>query len=134
MQRPKESVWDYPRPPRVEPTPRHLRIELDGVVVAETRRGVRVLETSHPPVYYFPPEDVRADCLQAVPQASFCEWKGRARYFDVVVGDILPRGARGDRIPRAPIGVRPRPTDPQWQWPADIAGGKSVHRMKGWLF
>ena len=54
----KESVWDYPRPPRLEPTAQHLRIELAGEVVADTRTAFRVLETSHPPVYYIPPGDV----------------------------------------------------------------------------
>jgi uncharacterized protein (DUF427 family) len=49
-----ESVWDYPRPPRVEPSPAHVVVELDGQVLADTRRSLRVLETSHPPVYYLP--------------------------------------------------------------------------------
>ena len=78
-------MWAYPRPPRVEATDRRLRVELAGVVVAESRRAIRVLETSHPPVYYIPPEDVRVDLLAPVDGSSFCEWKGRARYFDVVV-------------------------------------------------
>jgi uncharacterized protein (DUF427 family) len=82
----QESVWDYPRPPRLEATPRRLRIEFAGAVIAETTRAYRVLETSHPPVYYLPPDDVRMDLL--VPEAgrSFCEWKGNARYWTVAVG------------------------------------------------
>jgi uncharacterized protein (DUF427 family) len=83
----QESVWDYPRPPRVERTDRHLRVVFNGVTIAETRRAVRVLETSHPPVYYIPPEDIRLDHMVAVSGSSWCEWKGRASYYDVVVGD-----------------------------------------------
>ncbi len=83
----QESVWAYPRPPRLEPVHKRLRVVLDGITVAETRHGSRVLETSHPPVYYFPPADVRMEHLIPVSGSSFCEWKGRARYYDVVVGD-----------------------------------------------
>jgi uncharacterized protein (DUF427 family) len=79
----QESAWEYPRPPRLEPTTRHLVVVLGGDTVAETRRGLRVLETSHPPNYYFPPEDVVPGTLEPVTGASFCEWKGRARYFTV---------------------------------------------------
>ena len=81
--RARESVWDYPRPPRVEPAGRHIRIEFDGEVLVDSSRAFRVLETSHPPVYYVPRDDVRQDCLQASDATSFCEWKGRARYFDL---------------------------------------------------
>ncbi len=82
----QESVWDYPRPPRVEATAAHLRVEHGGQTVAETTRGLRVLETSHPPVFYFPPEDVQTDFLVPTPDGSFCEFKGRAVYWDVLVG------------------------------------------------
>ncbi len=83
----QESVWDYPRPPRLEPTSRHLLVESGGRVVAETTRGARVLETSHPPVYYFPPDAVDPELLAGEARApTACEWKGLARYFDVVVG------------------------------------------------
>jgi uncharacterized protein (DUF427 family) len=82
-----ESVWDYPRPPRLEPTDRLVRVELGGRVVAETRSALRVLETSHPPNYYIPLEDIDASLLEPSGGAtSFCEWKGNATYFDVVVG------------------------------------------------
>ncbi len=81
----QESVWDYPRPPRCEPTARHLQVFYEGVLVAATRRGYRVLETSHPPVYYFPPADVRMDCLRRSDRPpSFCEWKGVAIYYDLI--------------------------------------------------
>jgi len=79
----QESVWDYPRPPRLEANTRHLLVVLGGEVVAETRGGYRVLETSHPPVYYFPPEDCAPGALVPVDGSSFCEWKGDARYYDV---------------------------------------------------
>jgi uncharacterized protein (DUF427 family) len=63
-------------------------------VIADTRRAVRVLETSHPPAFYLPLEDVAAELLAPAAGGSFCEWKGAAAYFDVVVGDrIVPRAA-----------------------------------------
>lgn len=83
----QESVWDYPRPPALEPVEKRLRVEYQGEVIADTLNGYRVLETSHPPVYYFPPEDVRTDLVEQVEgKSSYCEWKGSAVYFDVVVG------------------------------------------------
>lgn len=85
MQLPQENVQDYPRPPALEPVPHRLRVLLDGKVVAETDAGFRVLETHHAPTYYFPPVDVRADLLPAA-GASYCEWKGTARYWDVKIG------------------------------------------------
>jgi len=83
----QESVWDYPRPPRLEPTPRRVRVTLSGVTVADSRRALRILETSHPPTYYVPPGDVRLDLLRPAVGSSFCEWKGAARYWTLVVGD-----------------------------------------------
>ncbi|NNK47898.1 MAG: DUF427 domain-containing protein, partial [Gemmatimonadetes bacterium] len=89
-----ESVWDYPRPPRVEPTRRHVVVRHAGQVVAETRRALRVLETSHPPVYYLPPADIDSSVVREATGSSYCEWKGLARYWDVVVGDFrVPRAA-----------------------------------------
>ncbi len=76
----RESVWDYPRPPRVEPVPERLRVVVDGQTIADTTRGLRVLETAGPPVYYFPPDDVRTDRLEPSPHRSTCEWKGDASY------------------------------------------------------
>jgi uncharacterized protein (DUF427 family) len=79
-----ESVWDYPRPPRLEATSRRLRVIHSGVVIADTRRGLRVLETSHPPVYYLPPGDVSMQWLRpSARRKSFCEFKGSAGYWDV---------------------------------------------------
>jgi uncharacterized protein (DUF427 family) len=78
-----ESVWDYPRPPRVEPSAARVVVELDGEVLADTRRSLRVLETSHPPVYYIPAADVRTDRLRpSARRSTFCEFKGAARYYD----------------------------------------------------
>lgn len=83
----QESVWDYPRPPRLEPTSRQIQIMVGGETIAETRRAYRVLETSHPPVYYLPPEDVRVELLSRTPRLTDCEWKGTAAYYTVTVGD-----------------------------------------------
>jgi uncharacterized protein (DUF427 family) len=86
----QESVWDYPRPPRLERTDRHIEIRHGGVVIADTRSAYRVLETSHPPVYYLPLDDIRTDHLRRGEGSSYCEWKGAARYWDVVVdGETL---------------------------------------------
>jgi len=89
----QESVWDYPRPAIAEPTPKTLRVEFGGQVIAETRRGARTLETSHPPTYYIPRSDVAFDMLRPSPHSSFCEWKGEASYFDVIVGDRVAENA-----------------------------------------
>ncbi len=89
----RESVWDYPRPPRLEAVAERLRVVFAGQVVAETAQGHRVLETSHPPVYYFPPEDVAITALTPDAGASFCEWKGPARYFSVAAGGRVSRRA-----------------------------------------
>ena len=83
----QESVWDYPRPPRLEDTDAHIQIVFGGVVIADSRRAKRVLETSHPPVYYLPPEDVRLDCFAPARGQSYCEWKGLASYYTITVGD-----------------------------------------------
>jgi uncharacterized protein (DUF427 family) len=83
----QESVWDYPRPPKLEEFPGHIRIVFNGKTIADTEGALRVLETSHPPVYYLPPADIDSDCLRPAGGTSFCEFKGVARYFDVVAGD-----------------------------------------------
>lgn len=91
MQRPippkpgQESVWDYPRPPRLDACKQAIRIVCDAITIAETSESFRVLETSHPPVYYLPPVAVRVDMLESGETATFCEWKGRARYFSLVL-------------------------------------------------
>ncbi len=89
----QESVWDYPRPPRLEPEPRRIQVVLGGVTVADTTAAYRVLETSHPPTYYLPPGDFGPGALMPVGGTSFCEWKGSARYWDVHGGDRVARSA-----------------------------------------
>lgn len=79
----QESAWDYPRPPRVEPSGRHVVARFGGLDVADSRRTVRVLETTHPPVYYFPPMDVRLELLTLNGHHTECEYKGRASYYDL---------------------------------------------------
>ena len=88
-----ESVWDYPRPPRAEPSTRRIRVVLGGVTVADTTRAIRVLETSHPPGYYIPPEDVRREHLRPSRRHTFCEFKGQASYYDLAVGERVVRDA-----------------------------------------
>jgi uncharacterized protein (DUF427 family) len=85
----EESVWDYPRPPRLEPFSRRIEIVFNGETIADTRGAYRVLETSHPPVYYLPPGDLLAGCLSAAPGESFCEWKGAAKYCTVRVRERM---------------------------------------------
>ncbi len=82
----QESVWDYPRPPIWEAVPETLRVEFAGETIAETSKGIRVLETSHPPVYYVPPDSIDRAAVRAGSGSSFCEFKGAAQYWDVVVG------------------------------------------------
>jgi uncharacterized protein (DUF427 family) len=78
-----ESVWDYPRPPAVEPSTKRVRVEHGGETIADSERALRVLETSQAPALYIPPEDVRADLIEAHEQRTFCEWKGQASYWTV---------------------------------------------------
>lgn len=82
-------MWDYPRPPRVERTDSHVVVVHAGTTIAETRRAWRVLETSQPPAFYLPRDDVDTERLRPSPHRTFCEWKGLATYVDVVVGDVV---------------------------------------------
>ena len=86
-------MWDYPRPPRLDPTPAHVVVVLGGVTVLDTRRALRVLETSHPPTYYLPLADALAGAFRPAPGGSWCEWKGQASYLDVVGGDQVAASA-----------------------------------------
>src|SRR3954454_17658884 len=81
----QESVWEYPRPPRVEPSSKHVQVIFNGVVIADSQRAQRVLETSHPPVYYFPPEDLKLEHFAQTARATYCEWKGQASYYTITV-------------------------------------------------
>lgn len=83
---PLEDVWRYPRPPALEPVPQELRIVFAGVTVAMTTAAFRVLETSHPPVYYLPRSAFSACTLEPAGGGSVCEWKGEARYWTIRVG------------------------------------------------
>lgn len=103
----QESVWDYPRPPRVEPSSRRVRIVFNGETIADTTRAVRVLETSHPPTYYIPPEDIRMNYVQPEAQTSFCEFKGRASYVALEVN--------GRQVEHA-----------GWRYPQPTAGFESI--------
>lgn len=104
-----ESVWDYPRPPRLEPSSRRIRVVLGGGVIAETERAHRVLETSHPPVFYIPLDDVSPGALVASGgRGSFCEFKGAAIYHDAV-------GADGRRVARA-----------AWSYPDPTPGYEAI--------
>ncbi len=89
----QESVWNYPRPPALEESRRSIQVVLGGVTVADTTRSWRVLETSHPPTYYLPREAWAPGALVEADGSSFCEWKGRASYLDVVGGEVVARRA-----------------------------------------
>ena len=97
-----ESVWDYPRPPRLEATSRHLRVVHGGIVLAETTRAQRVLETSHPPVFYIPQTDVLMQLLRpSSRRGSFCEFKGSATYWDIDLAGAHLRN--GELAPSTPV-------------------------------
>ncbi len=83
----QESVWDYPRPPRLEKSGRHIQVAFGGIEIADARAALRVLETSHPPVYYLPFRDVRMEFFEQAGGGSYCEWKGGAEYFTIAVAD-----------------------------------------------
>ncbi len=103
----QESVWDYPRPPRLEPTGETVEIILGGEVIASSRSCLRMLETSHPPTYYLPFSAFTEGVLRPVDGSTICEWKGRAAYFDVVTpGGTAPRSA--------------------WTYPAPTGGFKAL--------
>jgi uncharacterized protein (DUF427 family) len=115
----QESVWDYPRPPRLERTDQRIEIVLGGVTVASTTAAYRVLETSHPPTYYLPAEAFLAGSLRPAAGSSFCEWKGTASYLDVLGGTaVAPRAAWTYPHPTPPfaalaghVAVYPAPMD-----------------------
>ena len=82
----QESVWDYPRPPRLERSLKQIKVIFNQVTLVDSCNTYRVLETSHPPVYYIPPEDIVMEYLHiADSRRSFCEWKGLAGYYNLKV-------------------------------------------------
>ncbi len=87
-----ESVWDYPRPPRLEPSSERVVVTHAGLVLADTTASIRVLETSHPPTYYLPVSSFATGVLRPAGGASWCEWKGQASYLDLLVGDQVLTG------------------------------------------
>lgn len=101
-----ERVSDYPRPPALVPSREHVRVEALGRQLADTRTALRVLETFHPPTYYLPPQAMALELLQPTEGRSFCEWKGIARYYDVVVDG----GMSGERRLRRAVWSYPEPT------------------------
>lgn len=103
----QESVWDYPRPPRLDPSTELVEVVLAGEIVASTTASYRVLETSHPPTYYLPLAAFSDGALQPVGGSSFCEWKGAAAYFDLV--------AAGRRAARA-----------AWTYPEPVHGFEAL--------
>jgi uncharacterized protein (DUF427 family) len=105
----QESVWEYPRPPALDPSTARVEVRFGGELICSTVGSYRVLETSHPPTFYVPPGDIRDGVLVPAGGGSVCEWKGAARYFDVVV--------EGDRATGAAWSY-PDPTEPY----ASIAG------------
>jgi uncharacterized protein (DUF427 family) len=91
----QESVWAYPRPPKLERTPRRLQVWLGGELIADTERSsqqaFRVLETSHPPGYYLPPDAFLPGVLSRAAGSSMCEWKGAASYWTLTGGQGVSR-------------------------------------------
>jgi uncharacterized protein (DUF427 family) len=104
----QESVWDYPRPPRVEAVPERIRVVAGGVEIASSTAALRVVETAGAPVYYVPPADVRRDLLVPNDRATTCEWKGDARYWAIRVS-----------------GDRDRPSA-AWSYPEPLPGFESI--------
>ena len=103
----QESVWDYPRPPRLAPDTREVVVHWEGREVVRTRRAIRVLETAHPPSFYLPWDDVARELLKPAGGGSFCEWKGPARYWDLVDGDAREAGVA-------------------WSYPQPLAGAEPL--------
>ena len=102
----QESVWDYPRPPALEPSTRRVRVLHGDTVIAETARALRIAETASPPTYDLPEDDVDLGRLVGVPGRSFCEWKGAARYYGLAGGDGTAVAWRYDAPPAAYAALR----------------------------
>lgn len=93
----QESVWDYPRPPRAEPTTNSITVAYKDTLIAETNRAIRVIETSQPPAFYIPIDDVKIEHLTPSIARSFCEWKGQASYYDLN-RDLVDHGGQLDQV------------------------------------
>jgi uncharacterized protein (DUF427 family) len=112
-----ESVWDYPRPPRLEHSAARITVTHTGQSIVDSRRCLRVLETSHPPVYYVPREDIAAGVLEPATGSSYCEFKGMASYWDLVV--------TGVRVPQVGWSYE-QPTKPY----ADLTGAVAFYASR----
>lgn len=99
----QESVWDYPRPPRIEADPRRIVVQVGDTVIADTTRALRVLETASPPTFYLPRADVRMEFLHPASGQSHCEWKGNTAYWSL-------HAPEGERLERAAWSY-PHPTE-----------------------
>jgi len=114
----QESVWDYPRPPRIEPT--SCRVQVWDAppgpgpgrrLLADSTHARRVLETASPPTFYLPADDVSMELLVAAPGRSYCEWKGEASYFGLAPGSANRQAVA-------------------WTYPRPTAAGAA---LAGWL-
>jgi uncharacterized protein (DUF427 family) len=113
-----ESVWEYPRPPAVEPCVRRVRVELAGVTLADSELALRVLETSHPPAIYVPPQHVQG-LVPSAARPTFCEFKGTARYLDAATGEraiawMYPQPSRGYEALAGYVSFYPGRVDAAW--------------------
>jgi uncharacterized protein (DUF427 family) len=88
-----ESVWDYPRPPKVEDVLLQIKVIFDGEIIADSLNAKRVLETGHPPVYYLPLQDINTGFLRPSARRTWCEWKGEAMYYDVITANQISQNA-----------------------------------------
>ena len=89
----QESVWDYPRPPKLERDRRLITVSVNGKVIAESNSAIRALETASPPTFYIPPKDVDETTLTLGSRFSLCEWKGVAQYWNVNFNTFAIEGA-----------------------------------------
>lgn len=89
----QESVWDYPRPPRVEDTGKHVEVFFNNILIADSSSAKRMIEKSSPPVYYIPREDIEMKYLVPSSKITVCEWKGEAMYYSVSVHDRVAENA-----------------------------------------
>ncbi len=84
----QESVWDYPRPPKIDPDRRHILVKYNDLIIVDTQKSVRILETASPPVFYISPSDVNFDYLIDTAGSSICEWKGKAQYWSLDESEV----------------------------------------------
>lgn len=135
----QESVWEYPRPPGVEPSDELVEIVLGGVVIATTTRSLRVLETSHPPTYYLPAASFRDGVLVPAAGSTWCEFKGRAAYVDLHSGVIAARAGwtypdptRAYRALLDHVAVMPGRVD-RCMVDGEVVGCQEGHVYGGWI-